>query len=533
MSNPFSSVEVTKVPRSFFNLRKRVIGSYNYGKLYPVDIQDCLPGDTIKTFLASKIESLPMSAPNKTPVDVEFFQFFTPYRLLDENFEKYLAGNEDGTDFDYIPPKWDTDVGGIQSLWDYFGFGLAVQRSSSKLYTQRAQSFKTIDGNSNVATNDCCPIRYPRDAYNKIWNLYFRDETFMDEVEEETSNTLLYTCWKKDYFTSVLKAQCKPDIPPALALSGVGNVDFFLNGSTTEVNMAQGGSGIHLQRPSTGHLVMSMYPSADAEAHNADISGQVDFADAGTFGVDEMRLVFQIQKWLEKNARSGNRYNEFLLAHFGQSNGDARLQRPEFLGKITVPIFTSEVLQTSETATSPLGTRAGNQNGVGQNTFNRVHCSEFGVLMTLMCIRPRAEYSQGINRQWLKTSRYDWYFPEFAHLSERTVYTAELFLSIDGADPTYVANLKPFGFQEVQSEYRSLLDNYVGLLRTELDNWHIPRFFLAEPVMGKAFLQCIPSHNPYVNTSPNADCFVIETVLNYKAFRPIPKHGTPGLIDHF
>ena len=525
MSNPFSSVEVTKVPRSFFNLRKRVIGSYNYGKLYPVDIQDCLPGDTIKTIIASKIESLPMSAPNKTPVDVEFFQFFTPYRLLDENFEKYLAGNEDGTDFDYIPPKWDTNVGGIQSLWDYFGFGLAVQRSSSKLYTQRAQSFKTVDGSTNVDTNDCCPIRYPRDAYNKIWNLYFRDETFIDEVDEQSNSSLLYTCWKKDYFTSVLKAQCKPDIPPALSLSGDLPVEF--HGYTKPLSNNAGIDVVLNGNP------LNLRDISDHNPDGAGITANVSLDNAGTFGVDEMRLVFQIQKWLEKNARSGNRYNEFLLAHFGQSNGDARLQRPEFLGKITVPIFTSEVLQTSETATSPLGTRAGNQNGVGQNTFNRVHCSEFGVLMTLMCIRPRAEYSQGINRQWLKTSRYDWYFPEFAHLSERTVYTAELFLSIDGADPTYVANLKPFGFQEVQSEYRSLMDNYVGLLRTELDNWHIPRFFLAEPVMGKAFLQCIPSHNPYVNTSPNADCFVIETVLNYKAFRPIPKHGTPGLIDHF
>ena len=529
MSNPFSSVEVTKVPRSFFNLRKRVIGSYNYGKLYPVDIQDCLPGDTIKTFLASKIESLPMSAPNKTPVDVEFFQFFTPYRLLDENFEKYLAGNEDGSDFDYIPPKWDTNIGGIQTLWDYFGFGLPHDgQAGSIVYDRVVSSFKSYNGNFVDDDNTCCPIRYPRDAYNKIWNLYFRDETFIDEVDEQSNSSLLYTCWKKDYFTSVLKAQCKPDTPPALSLSGTLPVNFL--GSTTLHDIPQG-IGINLLAGDTSSF-RGDHIEFEGGVGNT-LRAEVSLDNAGTFGVDEMRLVFQIQKWLEKNARSGNRYNEFLLAHFGQSNGDARLQRPEFLGKITVPIFTSEVLQTSETATSPLGTRAGNQNGVGQNTFNRVHCSEFGVLMTLMCIRPRAEYGQGINRQWLKTSRYDWYYPEFAHLSERTVYTSELYLFFDPSKNICKGFVDPFGFQEVQSEYRSLMDNYVGLLRTELDNWHIPRFFKAKPVMGKAFLECNPTHNPYADTDQDADCFVIETVLNYKAFRPIPKHGTPGLIDHF
>ena len=531
MSNPFSSVEVTKVPRSFFNLRKRVIGSYNYGKLYPIDIQDCLPGDTIKTVLASKIESLPMSAPNKTPVDVEFFQFFTPYRILDENFEKYLAGNEDGSDFDYTPPKWDTNVGGVQSLWDYMGFGLGVQFSQTggayKLYTSKCSTFKSKNGNFDDDENTGCPIRYPRDAYNKIWNLYFRDETFMQEVDEATNYDLLYTCWKKDYFTSVLKAQCKPDVPPALALSGTADVNYVFTNPTG--GLSTGANAYFDTLSESGSVKLNAFASNGAPY---SVDSYVNFESAGTFGVDEMRLVFQIQKWLEKNARSGNRYNEFLLAHFGQSNGDARLQRPEFLGKITIPIFTSEVLQTSETTTSPLGTRAGNQNGVGQNMFNRVHCSEFGVLITLMCIRPKAEYSQGINRQWLKTSRYDWYFPELAHLSERTVYTSELFLTVDSSE-NYNADLTPFGFQEVQSEYRSLMDNYVGLLRTELDNWHIPRFFISKPVMGKEFLECKPSHNPYADTNQNADCFVIETVLNYKAFRPIPKHGTPGLIDHF
>lgn len=539
MANPFSSVEVLKLPRTFFRMPKRVLSTYNYGKIYPVDIQDMIPGDTVKTRLACSIESLPLSAPNKTPVKADFFQFFVPYRIVDENFPKFLTGNEDGTDFDYELPTFQYIVGPEEKdfnscIWSYFGFSAFADSTG---FQNLPKGVKLYDSPENV-DGVVKPIKYPLYSYNLIWNLFFRDETFQDEVDITVSQKLLYSCWKKDYFTSALKSQCKPNIPPALSLSGIGNVDFFLNGASTGVNMAQGGSGINLTKSSTGHLVMSMFPTSDTLANNADISGQVDFADAGSFGVDEMRLVFQIQKWLERNSRCGTRYNEFLLAHYGQSNGDARLQRPEFLGKISIPVFTTEVLQTSETATSPLGTRGANQNAVGSNSFSKCHVSEFGVLITLLTIRPDAEYSQGTNRQWLKQSKYDFYSGEFAYLSERPIYEGEIFGQINrsGSGPNQVLptlRKNPLGFQEMWSEYRYLPTTYSGLLRSELNNWHMGRVFTSTPTMSDEFLKCVPSHSPYADTDPDADCFIIETILTYNMFRPIPRHSTPGLIDHF
>ena len=76
---------------------------------------------------------------------------------------------------------------------------------------------------------------------------------------------------------------------------------------------------------------------------------------ATTFNVNDIRLAVSIQKWMERNARGGNRYIEFLKSHFGVNPKDERLQRPEYLGGTKVPIILSEVLQTSETGTTPLG----------------------------------------------------------------------------------------------------------------------------------------------------------------------------------
>lgn len=530
MANPFQTVEVLKLPRTFFRLPKRVISSYNYGKVYPIDIQDMIPGDTVKARLSCSIESLPLSAPNKTPVKADFFQFFVPYRLLDENFPKFIAGNEDGTDFDYDLPVFEYIVSPAEtdfasSIWSYFGFGGFVNSTGFIDVSPGTKLANTTSsGKSEILE---FPIKYPLYAYNMIWNMYFRDETFQDEVDITTSQKLLYACWKKDYFTSALKSQCKPDIPPALSLSGELPVAFY---GSTEYSVGSGSSGtISLQASGTNSSFLFGSPTG-----GSNITGKVSLEDAGTFGVDEMRLVFQIQKWLERNSRCGNRYNEFLLAHYGQSNGDARLQRPEFLGKITVPVFTTEVLQTSETAASPLGTRGANQNAVGSNSFNKCHVSEFGVLITLLTIRPDAEYSQGINRQWLKKSRYDFYSGEFAFLSERPVYSCELYSSTNvNGDGTFGLLNTPLGFQEIWSEYRYLPTVYSGLLRTELSNWHMGRLFTSLPTMSDQFLRCEPSHSPYADTDPSADCFVIETVIEYNMFRPIPRHSTPGLIDHF
>ena len=93
----------------------------------------------------------------------------------------------------------------------------------------------------------------------------------------------------------------------------------------------------------------------------------INLATATTFNVADLRLAFQIQKFLERNARAGARYTEFLRSHFGVSPRDERLQRPEYIGGSKAPVIISEVLQTgSSDATSPQGNMAGH--GISVNS---------------------------------------------------------------------------------------------------------------------------------------------------------------------
>ena len=169
----------------------------------------------------------------------------------------------------------------------------------------------------------------------------------------------------------------------------------------------------------------------------------IDFGDAITFNVSDLRLAFQIQKWLERNARAGVRYTEFLGAHFGVHPRDERLQRPEYLGGSKNPVIISEVLQTSSTDTeSPQGNLAGHGISVGQTFCASYFAEEFGLIMGIMSVMPKPAYQQGLDRQWLRQTRYDFYFPEFANLSEQAIERVELY-----ASAVETENKTIFGYQ--------------------------------------------------------------------------------------
>ena len=79
-----------------------------------------------------------------------------------------------------------------------------------------------------------------------------------------------------------------------------------------------------------------------------------DLSDATSATINQLRLAFATQKFLEIQARGGSRYIEVIKNHFNVTSPDARLQRPEYLGGGSSPVNISPVAQTSSTdATTP------------------------------------------------------------------------------------------------------------------------------------------------------------------------------------
>ena len=490
--NVFAQVGGLHPRRSVFDLSYEKKLTCDMAQLIPVMCDEVVPGDVFKIGNQAVVRFQPLVAPILHEINMYVHYFFVPYRILWDDWEDFISGGVDGQFADPIP-EWEPTITTEGSLWDFFGFPVGVDPDGAY------------------------PLDFPRRAYNLVYNEYYRDENLQTEVAL-TNETILNRGWEKDYYASALPWQQR-GTAPALPISGTTHAEWAIDKfdpgppySTTGVNIAG-----------------NRFQSSSQVAYRALMnSNTVDLSSATTFDIADLRLAFQIQKWMERNARAGVRYTEFLRAHFGVSPRDERLQRPEYIGGSKAPCIISEVLQTSSTdATTPQGNLAGHGITVSDAYCGKYHAQEFGLIIGIMSIMPRSAYSQGIDKQWLRKTKYDFYFPEFANLSEQAILNAEICATNNPAH-----NQDIFGYQGRYDEMRTKNSQIVSGMRTTFDYWHLGRQFNtgSPPVLNENFIKCVPRKDIFA--VPSEPGLIVNFANIIKAFRPLPYMAVPGLIDH-
>ena len=540
----FSSVRGNNVGRSVFNLSHFKRFTADMGQLIPVLFLECVPGDTMKIGCEAVTRFQPMVAPILDSVDMYVHYFFVPTRLLMDNekdWETFLTGGKDGKDESISLPLWSFSysdgtgtnpnnpfsngvTNGKYSLWDYFG--LPFKDASTDLNVRNANHV----------------VSFPQRSYNLCFNEFYRDENLVDEISLNNS-TILYRAWKKDYFTSSLPWQQR-GISPALPITGTLPVSSPFTASIRFCNSSSGSEPVGLKglRQAGNFASVSIDNSVlgpGSEHQNLDhaqlfnVQGaHVDLKDATTFDVAVLREAFQIQRWLELNARAGVRYTEFLKAHFGLAPRDEVLQRPEYLGGTKSSIVVSEVLQTSGTTdTSPQGNLAGHGLGAMSDFICSYTAKEFGYIIGIASWMPKPSYQQGVNRMFSRQTKYDFYFPEFAHLSEQAVTKGEIYATGDIEHDNSI-----FGYQSCYAEMKYMPSVNCADMRDTFSYWHLGRKFTSDPSLNAGFL----TTNSAYSGGIRKDIFAVQNepglIVNFanvvKAIRPMPVYGTPGFIDH-
>ena len=111
---------------------------------------------------------------------------------------------------------------------------------------------------------------------------------------------------------------------------------------------------------------------------------------------------------MEKRALYGSRYTEYL-AYLGIAPDDASLHEPVYLGGGRQAIAFSEVLATAYDSGS--STYVGDMKGHGISALRtnrfRKFFKEHGVFMTLLSVRPKAIYQNGLPRKFSRTDKED------------------------------------------------------------------------------------------------------------------------------
>lgn len=488
--NIFETVSSVQPGRSVFDLSYDKKLTCDMGELIPVMCDEMVPGDKFDIGNQIVVRFQPLVAPILHEINAFVHYFFVPYRILWQLWEDFITGGETGADASVLP-RWNPTNTAVGSLWDYLGFP------------------------TGIVPTDALPLDFVRSAYNKVYNEFYRDENLLAEVAL-TNEAILKRAWEKDYFTSSLPWQQKGTAP---ALPITGSVPIYTLATSATMGARQVGTSS--SNPSAGGVYVETYPVGETQ-----YPAMVDLSTASTFNVSDLRLAFQIQKWMERNARAGSRYTEFLKAHFGVAPRDERLQRPEYVGGSKSAVIVSEVLQTSKTESgAPQGNLAGHGLVADGTYVGSYHAKEYGLMMGIMSIMPRSAYSQGIDRQWLRRTKYDFYSPEFANLSEQAIERAEIYASAVGAE-----NRTIFGYQGRYDEMRVKRNMVVGKMRSTFNYWHLGREFGSAPLLNQSFIECVPSKRIFaVQTEPG---LIVDVENRIKAIRPLPYASEPGLIDH-
>lgn len=512
MPNPFRQIGLPGIRRSKFDLSHKIILTGDMGKLYPVLVEDCIPGDIMKIGVELLIRFNPLVAPLMHEVNAFVHYFFVPYRLLwtgDNGFEDFITGGEDGS---LAPtfPTWTPTSKDVGSLWDYLGFPIDPSTGTG------------------IVPTGLLPSDMPRRAYNMIYNEYYRQQEIITEVAL-TNEDILYRAWGKDYFSTAQERQQR-GTAPALPISGTTSAIWAGDVSLTWPAY-DGSSPVNMQTHSTNYKPANGVTENALELGKAPKTGldanTVDLSTATTFDIADLRLAFQVQKWLERQQRGGARYVETLGAHYIVHPRDDRLQRPEYIGGSRQPVIFSEVLQTSKTETgAPQGNLAGHGISVNRAFAAKYRVLEHGLIMGILSVMPKPSYcSQGVDRQWIKTTKYDFPWPEFVNLSEQPVLRGEIYANGVTGDNNTV-----FGYQGRHNEYRYRPDKVMGLMRTDFNFYHCARIFASAPALNDTFLNCNPSKRNFAVT--DTDTLMISIGNLISAIRPLPIIPVPGFIDH-
>lgn len=124
-----------------------------------------------------------------------------------------------------------------------------------------------------------------------------------------------------------------------------------------------------------------------------------DLSKSTGITINDLRQAIAYQQMLEKDARSGTRYVEFLKSHFGVDSPDARQQRSEYLGGLKQPMGVNQIPQTNSTdATTPQANLAAyGESKLQHNSFKKTF-TEHGYVIGIAIVRYNHTYQQGLER---------------------------------------------------------------------------------------------------------------------------------------
>lgn len=612
-NSPHAGTHVYRNRKKLKNIRK--IFNLTYGECFPVFSKFVLPGDVWKLRPNCFIRYMPTLAPILTECNADFRFFFVPLRQVIDNIEQIITGSKEGSLITSELPECKNFIKEYldfnpQLTGDYchvhknsFWAALGIRPTKTYKQTHEGTEYEIQENIGDQKNASDYPAAYWFRAYCKIIWDYYRDENYQSfdgdfelfykymvgnsSVNVQVKNQgwsfgtdyqylqsdtnpynlvgasdfkLWFANVNKDYFMSALPWIMKGSEP---TINSVMHADF-----TDSVALNNTSYTGYLVGLASGADVNHLVGGGFNAGVNADVVGNKQVLNAlnsnkitdGGFSAKDIRDLFAETRVFERLARCGSRYVEYLEANFGIAPRDDTLQRPLYLGGYSQPIVTTEVVQTGGSDTGDVGTLRGHGISSGGNSIRPFVATEFGVVMGIMCVKPKTQYLYQIDRQLTYKKRFDFFNPSFQNLSEQQINNLEFYQPIREPDFTQVdygneiRHFKDierftFGYQGMYNELR--YDNDI-ICRDMADNlsywtqavdpalnvqspWITADKYKTPPLNGITmsigfYLQSLL--RPFEATNGDFKPMIVDFGMGGEVYRPMIRDPIPALADH-
>lgn len=337
---------------------------------------------------------------------------------------------------------------------------------------------------------------------------------------------LRYACFDEDIFTSakpwlVRGSETTADLDVSKASLDVTNVfDSASFEGTQQPLTVKSNDKIGVTSGPNPAVVGSWFVNAFKKASLNNLSVSLT--------ANTLRSLVAVSLWQESNALVNGNYNSLIGVHF-KNNPKYDTFEPIYIGGTSDYIQFSDVLQTSPTAESPLGSQAGlgrlNSNGY----VGRFHSTDYGFIMGVMIVSPEVVYADGVEKFWTDKVQSDLYFPEFANLGFQPILNQRVFVSDNDN-----VNTNLFGYSTRYLEYKTRLNRVAGLLQlkdTDLlfSAYAQSRYYPSAPSLSLQFVTMSPMNLRRDWLSyPNQPAFKVQFASDITAIRALPYQCQPS-----